>query len=62
MELEKIPKTLPQQKTANEISADPEILKDMSQEDAHTIGYITATELMLKEKEQIKKLKNKENT
>lgn len=49
-------------KTANEISADPEILKDMSQEDAHTIGYITATELMLKEKEQIEKLKNKENT
>lgn len=47
-------------KTAAELSADPEQIKEFSNEDAHTIGYIAATELILKEREQIKKLKETE--
>jgi hypothetical protein len=46
----------PLEKTAAQISLDKELLKQISQEDAHMVGYTTAMESMQKEKEAIKKL------
>ncbi len=51
-------------KTANEISRDKEILKQIDQEDAHMIGYTAGGEAMLEEKLTKEALleKNKKNT
>lgn len=44
-------------KMPSEISKDKELLKSLSQEDAHLVGYATATEQMIVEKEAISNLK-----
>jgi hypothetical protein len=49
------------EKTAEEISLDKELLNDLSPADAHTIGYTIATEQMLKEKEDMRIIKEKSN-
>lgn len=43
-------------KTADEISADAELLAALDQKDAHMVGYTAASERELIEKEQMKKL------
>lgn len=43
-------------KTANEISQNKEILNQIDQQDAHMVGYTIATELMLQEKNDLKKI------
>lgn len=52
----------PLKKTADEISLDKNLLNQMTQQDAHMVGYMTAMEYISTEKEVIKKLalKNKE--
>jgi hypothetical protein len=44
-------------KMPSEISQDKELLKSLSQEDAHLVGYATATEQITAEKEAISELK-----
>lgn len=46
------------EKTAAQISLDKNLLNQMSQEEAHLIGYTTATEQMVLEKAQLEKLKS----
>ncbi len=38
------------EKSAEEISADPDLIKSLTPEDAHKIGYVTANEQIKKEK------------
>jgi hypothetical protein len=47
----------PVEKTAEQISLDKELLNKLNAEDAHLVGFTTATEQMLKEKEEMEKLK-----
>lgn len=44
------------QKSAGEISLDKNLLNNLTQEEAHLVGYTTATEQLLEEKENLKKL------
>jgi len=55
-------------KTADQITADTEILKSLDQQDAHMVGYTVATEQTLSEEKlklaalaQMKKLKQEKN-
>jgi hypothetical protein len=48
----------PVEKTAEQITLDKEFLNKLTQEDAHLVGYTTATEQMLREKEEREKLKS----
>jgi hypothetical protein len=43
--------------TADKISNNPELLNELSQEDAHKAGYLTATEQMILEKKAIERFK-----
>lgn len=45
-----------EQKTANEISLDKALLSELSQEDAHMVGFTTASEQVLRDKAVIDKL------
>jgi len=44
-------------KTANQISLDNNIIKNLKPEDAHLIGFTTASEQFTKDKEEMEKLK-----
>ena len=46
-------------KTAEEISQNKEILKQIDQHDAHLIGFVTASESILKEKLDKEKITKK---
>lgn len=47
----------PIEKTAEQISMDKELLGKLNAEDAHLVGYTTATEQMMREREEMEKLK-----
>ena len=47
------------QKTAEQISTDKSLLKQLSQEEAHLVGYITATERMGADLSQKRIIENK---
>lgn len=49
-----------EERTSDQISLDKDLLNEMSQEEAHLVGYTTASEQILSEKEQIQKLQDAE--
>jgi hypothetical protein len=48
----------PIEKTAEQISLDKEFINKLNSEDAHLVGYVTATEQMTREKEEMERLRN----
>lgn len=48
--------------TPEEISLNKEVLNNLSQEDAHLVGYASATERMATEKQQMQQLANESDT
>ncbi len=47
------------EKTAEQISLDKALLRQLSQEDAHVVGYTVATEQIIREKSEMEALKKK---